>query len=115
VRLLAEAGTLHGTLLSGPATRKLCERAYTLFGDARHSRLAAISNGHLYNLRQPRAYRQRRGGVDKTRPVKLAIGERRQPAPGRRPAFLRVDTVHQGDRTPRRHPAAPRLAGASNG
>ena len=34
VRLLAEVDSLHGTL-SGPATRKLCERAYTVFADAR--------------------------------------------------------------------------------
>mgnify|MGYP005853410607 CR=1 FL=1 len=46
VRLLAELDALHGTL-SGPATRKLCERACTVFGDARFERLAAISNGHL--------------------------------------------------------------------
>ncbi len=43
VRLLAEVDALHGTL-SGPATRKLCERAYRLFGDTRFERLAAISN-----------------------------------------------------------------------
>jgi len=34
IALLAEVDALHGTL-SGPATRKLCERAYRLFGDAR--------------------------------------------------------------------------------
>ena len=50
VRLLAEVDVLHGTL-SGPATRKLCERAYHVFHDPRYERLAGISNGHLYNLR----------------------------------------------------------------
>mgnify|MGYP000399794042 CR=1 FL=1 len=95
-RLLAEVDTLHGTL-SGPATRKLCERAYTRFGDARYARLATISNGHLYNLRGSQAYQRQRGPVDKTRPVKLAIGERRKPRPEGRPGFLRVDSVHQGD------------------
>ena len=48
VVLLAELDALYSTL-SGPATRKLCERAYRLFGDTRFERLAAISNGHLYN------------------------------------------------------------------
>jgi len=96
VRLLAGVDTLHGTL-SGPATRKLCERAYRLFGDARFERLAAISNGHLYNLRHSTTYQRVRGPFDKTRSVKIAIGERRKPRPDGRPGFLRVDSVHQGD------------------
>jgi transposase InsO family protein len=96
IRLLAEVDTLHGTL-SGPATRKLCERAYEVFGDTRYERLASISNGHLYNLRSSRTYQRQRGSVDKTRPVKINIGERRKPRPEGRPGFLRVDSVHQGD------------------
>lgn len=96
VLLLAEVDTLHGTL-SGPATRKLCERAYHVFGDPRYERLAGISNGHLYNLRQSPSYQRRRGRIDQTRPVKVNIGERRKPRPEGRPGFLRVDSVHQGD------------------
>lgn len=96
VRLLAEVDFLHGTL-SGPATRKLCERAYHVFGDARFKRLARISNGHLYNLRHSAGYRRRRRHVDKTRPSPVRIGERRKPCPEGRPGFLRVDSVHQGD------------------
>ena len=46
VRLLADTDTLHGTL-SGLATKKLMERAYCLFGDARYQRLATISVAHL--------------------------------------------------------------------
>jgi hypothetical protein len=96
VRLLAEVDALHGTL-SGPATRKLCERAYTVFSDGRFERLAEISNGHLYNLRGSQTYQRQRGSADKTRPVKVNIGERRKPRPEGRPGFLRVDSVHQGD------------------
>lgn len=96
IRLLAEIDALHGTL-SGSITRKLCERAFELHHDARFERLATISNGHLYNLRAHPTYRAVRGSFDKTRPVAHAIGERRKPAPGNRPGFLRVDSVHQGD------------------
>ena len=96
IRLLAEIDALHGTL-SGPATRKLCERAYEVFGDVRYQRLAGISNGHLYNLRHSQTYQRKRGTVDKTRPVKVNIGERRKPCPEGRPGFLRVDSVHQGN------------------
>lgn len=96
VRLLAEVDELHGTL-SGPATRKLCERAYKDFDDPRFERLATLSNGHLYNLRGSQTYQRKRGSFDKTRPVKINIGERRKPHPENRPGFLRVDSVHQGD------------------
>ena len=96
VRLLAEVDALHGTL-SGPATRKLCERAWAVFGDVRFARLAGISNGHLYNLRASKTYQRVRGPFDKTRPVQRPIGERRKPRPEGRPGFIRVDTVHQGD------------------
>ena len=96
ILLLAEVDALHSTL-SGPATRKLCERAWTHFGDERFERLAGISHGHLYNLRQSATYRRCRGPVAPTRPVRIAIGERRKPAPHGRPGFVRVDSVHQGD------------------
>jgi transposase InsO family protein len=46
----------------------------------------------------PAAYRQRRMVYQPTRPVPVAIGERRAPRPEGRPGYLRVDTVHQGDR-----------------
>ncbi len=82
VAALAEIDTLHGTL-SGPATRKLCERAYELFGDVRYVRLATISNGHLYNLRHSGGYRQRRRRFEKTRPRQIKIGDRRKPNPRR--------------------------------
>ena len=96
IRLLAELDALHGTL-SGHATRKLCERAFHRFGDPRFERLASLSHGHLYNLRQAPLYRRKRQHQDKTRPSPVRIGERRPPRPEGRPGFLRVDTVHQGD------------------
>jgi transposase InsO family protein len=96
VRLLAHTDSLHGTL-SGPATKKLMERAYTRFGDTRYERLASISVGHLYNLRKRAGYARVRQAWTKTRSVHIAIGERRAPAPENRPGFLRVDSVHQGD------------------
>jgi transposase InsO family protein len=97
VRLLAQTDTLHSTL-SGLATKKLMERAYGVFGDARYERLAVISVAHLYNLRQRPVYQRLRQVWTKTRPVTVAIGERRAPAPHGQPGYLRVDSVHQGDR-----------------
>jgi len=96
VLLLAQTDTLHGTL-SGLATKKLMERAFGVFGEARYQRLAAISVAHLYNLRQRSGYLRVRQVFTKTRPVNIPIGERRAPAPNNRPGYLRVDSVHQGD------------------
>jgi hypothetical protein len=96
VLLLAHTDSLHGTL-SGLATKKLMERAYLIFGDARYARLATLSVAHLYNLRQRAGYQRQRRAWTKARPVTLAIGQRRAPAPNHQPGFLRVDSVCQGD------------------
>jgi transposase InsO family protein len=96
VLLLAHTDTLHGTL-SGLATKKLMERAYCVFGETRYVHLATISVAHLYNLRKRTGYLRHRQVWTKTRPVAIAIGERRAPAPNNQPGYLRVDSVHQGD------------------
>ncbi len=95
-RLLAALDERHETL-SGPATKKLCERAYTVFGECDYKRLATISISHLYNLRQSTIYLRQRRQFTKTRPVTCLIGERRKPNPQGQPGFVRIDSVHQGD------------------
>ena len=97
IRLLAEVDTALGQRC-GPATRAVLRRQYEVFADERFARLAGLSNGHLYNLRASRTYRSRRSVFTKTRARVVAIGERRKPRPDGQPGFLRVDTVHQGDR-----------------
>ena len=84
--------------LSGPATRKILYRGYYEFADVRYERMADISSAHIYNLRKLRSYREHIMVFTKTRPTPVSIGERRKPEPGGRPGYLRVDTVHQGDR-----------------
>ena len=95
--LLAEVDEAHETL-SGPATQKILQRECYEYGDRRYERLARISTAQLYRLRHTAAYRKRRLVYQPTRPVQIGIGERRAPRPEGRPGFLRVDTVHQGDR-----------------
>ena len=94
--LLAEMDALHGTL-SGPATKKLMERALLIFGDARFERLASISVSHLYNLRGGKQYQNKRRHWTKTRPTGVPIGQRRAPQPNGSPGYIRIDSVHQGD------------------
>ena len=83
--------------LSGPATKKLFERAYYVYNDNAYERLSGISVAHIYNLRNSITYHQQRRHFTKTKPTTVAIGERRKPRPDGKPGYLRIDTVHQGD------------------
>jgi transposase InsO family protein len=94
--LLAALDERHNTL-SGPATKKLCERAYQVFGETEYQRLAGISIAHLYNLRKSKTYSGQRHQYEKTKPVYSKIGERRKPNANGQPGFIRIDSVHQGD------------------
>lgn len=94
--LLAATDNLHGRL-SGPATKRLLERAFCVYGDKRFERLKGICSAHIYNLRGSRTYRLRAQTFSRTKSVSVAIGIRRQPQPQGRPGYIRVDTVHQGD------------------
>jgi len=96
IELLAGVDEAH-EVLSGPATRKVLQRAYYNFQEPKYQRLAEVSVAHLYRLRKSRTYRQRRVAYQATRPAKVAIGERRRPQPEGRPGYVRIDTVHQGD------------------
>jgi len=60
--------------LAGPAAKKLCERAFQVFGQAEHRRLAGISVSHRYNLRHAQTHTRQRRHFEKTRPTGLKIG-----------------------------------------
>ena len=96
IRLLAKTDELHETL-SGPATKKIFERAFEVFGNAAFERLASISVSHLYTLRKSTRYKKRRQYFTKTKSRSLPIGQRRKPTPEGKPGYLRIDSVHQGD------------------
>ncbi len=83
IRLLAQTDELHGTL-SGPATKKLCERAWRRFGQSEYSPVGRLSVSYLYVLRHSSSYRQVRQHFEKTRPTVSRLGDRRQPQPNGR-------------------------------
>jgi len=97
VDLLAYVDKGHGNL-SGPATKRILEREYREYGQAAYQRLAGISVAQIYRFRNSAAYRKRNTSYQPTRPTPIRIGERRKPRPQGRPGYLRIDTVHQGDR-----------------
>jgi hypothetical protein len=97
VRLLAYVDQAHGTL-SGPATRRILQREYRQYQIQAYQRLAHISSAQIYRFRKTGEYRKRHTSYQPTRPTPIPIGERRKPDPHGRPGYLRIDTVHQGDR-----------------
>lgn len=96
IELLARTDELHGCM-SGPATKRILEREWQVYGHAEYQNICGISVAHLYNLRQTRRYREVTCRYTKTRPVTPRIGERAKPEPKGIPGHIRVDTVHQGD------------------
>ena len=96
IALLARTDELHDCL-SGPATKKIMEREWAVYGHSDFGNISQISVAHLYNLRRSRLYRSINRRYTKTRPSFVKIAERARPDPGGRPGYIRVDTVHQGD------------------
>ena len=96
IALLAGVDRDHGRL-SGPATRRILERAYQRFGEKQYERLAQISVAHLYNLRASARYRNQAAVFEPTQSTTAAIGQRRKPDP-QGPAGI----LARGHGTPRR-------------
>jgi transposase InsO family protein len=97
IALLARTDELHDCL-SGPATKKIMEREWAVYGHSDFSNISRISIAHLYNLRRSHLYRSINKRYTKTKPSVMKIAERVRPDPGGRPGYIRVDTVHQGDK-----------------
>ena len=96
IAVLAQTDKLHHTL-SGPATKKILEREWAVYGNEEFRNIAHISVAHLYNLRRHSLYRKTNTHYSRTTPHVVNIGERIKPEPEGKPGYIRVDTVHQGD------------------
>jgi transposase InsO family protein len=94
--LLARTDQLHD-YLSSPATKKIMEREWEIYGHSDFRNISQISIAHLYNLRRSYLYRSITKRYTRTKPATVKIGERARPAPGGSPGYIRIDTVHQGD------------------
>ena len=97
IALLLKTDNLHGRL-SGPATTEILKREFQMFEKQEYKKISEISSSHIYNLRETRQYISHSLTIKKTNPVTILIGQRTKPINGGKPGFLRVDTVHQGDR-----------------
>ena len=83
---------------TGGALRKTFADMFHVYKDKRFERLSKISVSHVYNLRGTRVYQSRSLTYTKTQATQVSIGIRKKPQPFGQPGYLRVDSVHQGDR-----------------
>ena len=98
IRLLAQTAELHD-YPNGAALKKTLERMANEYGEEEYRNIANISVSHIYNLKKTVSYQRSVPFYQETKKTKArAIGERCKPEPGGKPGYLRVDTVHQGDR-----------------
>jgi hypothetical protein len=97
VALLAEVDNAEQRR-TGRAVKKTFQDMYTLYGDPKFERLSKISVAHIYNLRGTRVYSTSSLTYTKTNPTSIPIGMRMKPRPLGQPGFIRVDSVHQGDK-----------------
>lgn len=95
--LLAQTEALHDTP-NGRATKYILEREWSVYGKLEFKHLSLISVTHIYRLRKTFSYRRINLFYQKTKPTKTPIGERRKPEPNGLPGYLRVDSVHQGNK-----------------
>ena len=98
LQLLAQTAELHD-YPNGAALKKTLERMAKEYGEEEYQNIANISVSHIYNLKKTVSYQRSVTFYQETKKTKArAIGERCKPEPEGKPGYLRVDTVHQGDR-----------------
>lgn len=97
VELLADVAEAYDHQ-NGKALKEVCREMREVHGDQRFERLADISVSRLYDLKKTETFKGKTLHYTRTRLVSVAIGERKKPYPQGIPGFLRVDSVHQGDK-----------------
>jgi hypothetical protein len=99
ISLLIKTDSVH-RCANGNATVKTMKREFEIFGKIEYKNISEISTSHLYNIRKDnRQYNSSEAmHYTKTQATQVSIGERRKPQPDGKCGYLRVDSVHQGDR-----------------
>jgi hypothetical protein len=97
IALLVRVDNAHNRL-NGVATKKILINEWKNYHKSEFENLKDISVSRIYGLRQTRQYTSHSTTFTDTDPVRRIIGERRKPDPQGKPGYLRVDSVHQGDK-----------------
>ncbi|MCK5081390.1 MAG: hypothetical protein KAR31_00655 [Candidatus Omnitrophica bacterium] len=96
IKMLAQTEKLH-KFINGAAIKKILRSMAEK--DSSYKNLSEISVSHIYNLRKSTFYKRITKVYSKTKPTPVNISLRQKPQPNGIPDFIRVDTVHQGDRS----------------
>ena len=98
IQLLAQTAEWHD-YPNGAALKNTLERMANEYGEEEYRNIANISVSHIYNLKKTVSYQRSVTFYQETKKTKgRVIGERCKPEPEGKPGYLRVDTLHQGDR-----------------
>ena len=97
IELLAKTDDLH-MYPSGQILKTILQRQFSKFNKKEFKNISKISVSHIYNLRNTTIYKKIAKRYKPTKPNVVMIGERKKPEPDGKPGFLRVDTMHHGDR-----------------
>ena len=98
ILLLAKTAELHD-YPNGASLKKILERMANKYKKKEYRNISAISVSHIYNLKKTVLYKRSVTFYQETKKAKgRTIGERCKPEPEGKPGYLRVDTVHQGDK-----------------
>lgn len=99
IALLIKTDIVHKTL-NGRATKEILKREYEIFQKEKYENISKISVSHIYNIRnKSRQYLSSENvKYSKTNPTSVNIGERKKPDNQGKLGYIRVDTVHQGDK-----------------
>lgn len=98
ILLLAKTAELHD-YPNGASLKKILERMANKYKKKEYRNISAISVSHIYNLKKTVLYKRSVTFYQETKKAKgRTIGERCKPELEGKPGYLRVDTVHQGDK-----------------
>ena len=98
IKLLADFDNL-ANYPNGHSLLESFRRMYEEFNNNDFERLAYISNSHIYNLRKTAVYKKITLKFNGTQSVSQnMIGIREKPNPEGKPGYIRVDSVHGGEK-----------------
>jgi len=98
IQLLAQTAQVHDSP-NGASLKKTLERMAGEYQKEEYLNISHISVSHIYNLKKKVSYLRSVASYQKTNKGKgKTIGVRCRPQPQGQPGYLRVDTIHQGDR-----------------
>lgn len=95
LKLLAHTDELH-EFPNGNMIKTILTRLAR--SNSQYKNIMQVSVSHIYNLRKKPVYQRITKRFEKTKNRAVAIGQREKPLPEGRPGFIRIDSVHQGDR-----------------